>query len=249
MSSTLSAARLEWEAHLAREIEAAQGCWEAAIEGSLPAAQNRVIGELDERARELFTQLRDEATGLGDRTSEATGEFENRLTELQESLQGALERLEFALSKAGESTTTLEHFSTRLGTLHEQALVGFHTQLDDVLSLHRNELHRRSGSLLEELATRIRLRFEETSQHAAQHFDERIAAMVAPQILRTEESVHRMAGGRSLLDAAISLQQDRIATVADEAFAESLSRFRDNLGSAEQLLDDASRGVTSRNLA
>ena len=249
VGSTLSAARLEWEAHLAREIEAAQERWEAAIEGSLPAAQNRVIGELDERARELFTQLRDEATGLGDRTSEATGEFESRLAELRESLQGALERLEFALSKAGESTTTLEHFSSRLGTLHEQALVGFHTQLDDVLSLHRNELHRRSESLFEELATRIRLRFEETSQHAAQDFDERIAAMVAPQILRTEEAVHRMAGGRSLLDAAISLQQDRISTVADEAFAESLSRFRDNLGSAEQLLDDASRGVTSRNLA
>ena len=207
-----------------------------------------MIGELDERARELFTQLRDEATGLGNRAAEATSDFERRVTELRESLQGAQERLEFAAARAGESTTTLEHFSSRLGQLHEQALVGFHTQLDDVLSLHRNELHRRSESLFEELASRVRARFDEASQHAALDFDERIAALVAPQILRTEEAVHRMAGGRSLLDAAISLQQDRITTVADEAFAESLSRFRENLGSAEQLLDEASRGVTSRNL-
>ncbi len=249
VSSTLSSARLEWEGHLAREIEAAQRRWKAALEESLPPAQNRVTGELDERARELFTQLRDEATGLGNRAAEATNEFERRVTELRESLQGAQERLEFAAAKAGESTTTLEHFSSRLGQLHEQALVGFHTQLDDVLSLHRNELHRRSESLFEELASRVRARFDEASQHAALDFDERIAGLVAPQILRTEESLHRMAGGRSLLDAAISLQQDRISTVADEAFAESLSRFRENLGSAEQLLDDASRGVTSRNLA
>ncbi|MEQ1354584.1 MAG: hypothetical protein ABLT11_11230, partial [Candidatus Acidiferrum sp.] len=249
VSSTLAAARQEWESHLAREIEVAQERWQVALDESLPAAQNRVIGELDERARELFTQLRDEATGLGTRAAEATHDFEVRVTELRESLQGAQERLEFAAAKAGESTTTLEHFSSRLGQLHEQALVGFHTQLDDVLSLHRNELHRRSESLFEELASRVRARFDEASQHAALDFDERIAALVAPQILRTEESLHRMAGGRSLLDAAISLQQDRISTVADEAFAESLSRFRENLGSAEQLLDDASRGVTSRNLA
>lgn len=52
-----------------------------------------------------------------------------------------------------------------------------------------------------------------------------------------------------LLDAALAMQQDRIRTVADEAFAESLSRFRENLGSAEQLLDEASRGVTARNIA
>ncbi len=248
VTSTLSTARMEWEQQLEREIDGARERWQATLEGSLPAAQDRAMRHLDERARELFTQLRDEATGLGDKTAEATGAFERRLTELRESLQGALERLEFALSKAGESTTTLEHFSSRLGMLHEQALVGFHTQLDDVLSLHRNELHRRSDSLFEELASRIRIGFEEASQHAALEFDERITATVAPQILRTEESLHRMAGGRSLLDAAISLQQDRISTVADEAFAESLSRFRENLGSAEQLLDDAARTVTSRNL-
>ena len=251
--STLSSARLEWEEHLAKEIEMAQARWQATIETSLPSARNRAIGEVDERARELFSQLREEAANhaaaLRDRTAEATAEVERRLMGLRESLQESSERLEFTLAKAGESTATLEHFSSRLGTLHEQALVGFHTQLDDVLSLHRNELHRRSDSLFEDIASRIRMAFEEASQRAAGDFDERVAAIVTPHILSTEESIHRMTGGRALLDAALSMQQDRIQTAADEAFAEALSRFRDNLGSAEQLLDDASRSVTSRNLA
>jgi ribosome recycling factor len=94
----------------------------------------------------------------------------------------------------------------------------------------------------------MRTAFEEASQHAAGDFDERIAAIVAPHVQRTEESIHRMAGGRALLDAALAIQQDRIYSAADEAFAQALSRFRDSLGSAEQLLDDASRTVTSRNL-
>ena len=51
------------------------------------------------------------------------------------------------------------------------------------------------------------------------------------------------------MDAAISMQQDRIRTAADEAFAESISRFKDNLGGAEQLLDETARSVTGRNIA
>jgi ribosome recycling factor len=133
--------------------------------------------------------------------------------------------------------------------LHEQALVGFHTQLDDVLSLHRNELHRRSESLFEDVTSRLRTAFEEASNRAAGEFEQRISGMIAPHVQSTEESLHRLAGGRVLLDAAISMQQDRIKAAADEAFAESLSRFKDNLGGAEQLLDETARSVTSRNIA
>ncbi|PYU00295.1 MAG: hypothetical protein DMG34_19490 [Acidobacteria bacterium] len=57
-----------------------------------------------------------------------------------------------------------------------------------------------------------------------------------------------MAGGRSLLDASLSLQQERIRSAADDAFAESLARFRENLGGVEQLLQEASQGVIGRNL-
>lgn len=217
---SFSTARLDCDAHVAREMEMAKALWQASLETSLHTAQNRVVGDV-----------------------------EQRLTGLRNSLQESTERMEFGLARANEATTTLDNFSNRLGVLHEQALVGFHTQLDDVLSLHRNELHRRSESLFEDVTSRLRTAFEEASNRAATEFEGRISGMLAPHVQSTEESIHRMAGGRALLDAAISMQQDRIRTAADEAFAESLSRFKDNLGGAEQLLDETARGVTSRNIA
>src|SRR5207247_7212441 len=66
--------------------------------------------------------------------------------------------------------------------------------------------------------------------------------------LSVDEAVHRLAGGRSLLDAALTMQQDRIRNSADEAFAESLARFRENLGSVEQILQESSQSITYRNL-
>ena len=251
--AAFSAARQDWDEHLSKEIEHAQERWHSTIESTLPLAQNRAVGDLEERGRELFTRLQGEAArhalALKEQANGVSTELESRLLGLRESLQESSERLEYALARATESSATLEHFSSRLGILHQQALVGFQTQLDDVLSLHRNELHRRSESLFDEIASRIKLAFDDASLGAAGDFDERVAAIVAPHVQRTEESIHRMAGGRVLLDAALAMQQDRIRTVADEAFAESLSRFRENLGSAEQLLDDASRGVTSRSIA
>ena len=216
----LSTARLDADAHIAREMEMAKALWQATLETSLHTAQTRVVGDV-----------------------------EQRLLGLRESLQETAQRLEFGVARANESATTVENFSNRLGVLHEQALVGFHTQLDDVLSLHRNELHRRSESLFEDVTSRLRTAFEEASNRAAGEFDQRISGMVTPHVQSAEESIHRMAGGRALLDAAISMQQDRIRTAADEAFAESLSRFKDNLGGAEQLLDETARSVTSRNIA
>src|SRR5262249_1709929 len=76
-----------------------------------------------------------------------------------------------------------------------------------------------------------------------------IESMVQPHIAQTDEAIQRLAGGRSLLDAALSLQQERIRAVADEAFADSLARFRENLGSVEQILQESSQNVTGRNLA
>ena len=216
----VTTARLDCEAHVAREMEMAQALWQASLETTLQTAQNRVVGDV-----------------------------EQRLTGLRNSLQESAERLEFTLARANESATTLDNFPHRLGVLHEQALVGFHGQLDDVLSLHRNELHRRSESLFEDITSRLRTAFDEASSSAAGEFEARISGMVAPHVQSTEESIHRMAGGRALLDAAISMQQDRIRTAADEAFADSLSRFKDNLGGAEQLLDETARSVTGRNIA
>src|SRR5208337_1916679 len=63
-----------------------------------------------------------------------------------------------------------------------------------------------------------------------------------------EEAVHRLAGGRSLLDAAMTMQQDRIRNSADEAFADSLARFRENLGTVESVLNESAQGITARHL-
>ena len=79
-------------------------------------------------------------------------------------------------------------------------------------------------------------------------FEQQIKEVVQPQVTSAEEAVHRLAGSRSLLDAALTMQQDRIRDTADEAFAESLARFRENLGSVEQILQDSSQSITYRNL-
>jgi hypothetical protein len=120
--------------------------------------------------------------------------------------------------------------------------------LDDVLSIHRNELHRRSEILFEEIHARIRSSFETANSEALEKFDEQVHSMVAPHVQQTEEAIHRLAGGRSLLDAAMTMQQDRIRASADEAFAESLSRFRENLGTVEQLLSESAQSITGRHL-
>ena len=125
----------------------------------------------------------------------------------------------------------------------------FQAQLDDVLTLHRNELHRRSESLYEELNSRMNLSFGAAGHDALARFDEQMRSTLEPHINATNEAVQRLAGGRSLLDAALTLQQDRIRNTADEAFAESLGRFRENLGGVEQLLQESAQRVTSQNLA
>ena len=132
--------------------------------------------------------------------------------------------------------------------MQQQALSGFQSQLDDVLSLHRNELHRQSGSLFEEIHGRIRSSFETANSQALESFEAQIQSMVQPHVTKAEEAVHRLAGGRSLLDAAMTMQQDRIRNSADEAFAESLARFRENLGTVEQLLNESAQTITARNM-
>jgi hypothetical protein len=204
---------------------------------TLRESLNSAAAEADQRAAAIRESL-----------GSATTEAEQRIAGLRNSLQEQSQWLEAALGRAAESTERLEHFSARTETAQRQALAGFESQIDDVLSLHRNEMHRRSETLLEEVNTRIRNTFEENSQLALSRFDQQIDSMVQPHISRTEEAIHRLAGGRSLLDAALTLQQDRIRASADEAFAESLASFRENLGGVEQLLQEAAQTVAARNL-
>jgi hypothetical protein len=226
------------------------------VEQQTAAAREAMIIATTE-AEQRVTVLRDSLQGQAERqaaevreaTTSAAAEAEQRWSALRNSLQDQSQWLEAALARAAESSERLDHFSARTETAQRQALAGFESQVDDVLSLHRNELHRRSETLFEEINGRIRSTFEEHCQRAISRFDQQVESMVQPHISKTEEAIHRLAGGRSLLDAALTLQQDRIRTSADEAFAESLARFRENLGGVDQILQEAAQSVAARNLA
>jgi hypothetical protein len=219
---------------LTQDVQAAQTRWQEQLERGLQSAQERAAEKLKSQAQELRKELREEA--------------EKQHSASRESLESQLKRIEETLAQAKEATERLEQLPARIETVQHQAVAGFQSQLDDVLSLHRNELHRRSETLFEEIHSRIRASFEAANSASLEKFDQQIQSMVGPHIQQTEEAVHRLAGGRSLLDAALTMQQDRIRNSADDAFAESLARFRDNLGSVEQLLNESSAAITTRHL-
>lgn len=113
----------------------------------------------------------------------------------------------------------------------------------------RNELRCESQSLVEQINTRIRSTFDEVANKASEEFERRIQQMLEPHITHAEETIHRLAGNRALVDAALTLQQERIRVAAEEAFAESLVHFRENLGSVEQMLRESSQSITAQSLA
>jgi hypothetical protein len=252
VTAALSSAQSFSHGQLASELEAVQAQWRAAIENALAEVQDRAAGGLNEHARRLMTQLQDEmarhATAARESAASTVTEAEQRMAALRDTLQEQTQRLESALARAGETSLRLEQHSAQLENVQQQALAGFQAQLENVASPHREEMQRRSEAILEEINARIRATFEEASRQALAQFDRQIAEMVQPHVTRAEEAVHRLAGGRSLLDAALTLQQDRIRNSADEAFAESLARFRENLGSVEQILQESSQSITWRNL-
>ena len=204
--------------------------------------QERLGNEMEQRIRALHSAAKDIAAEAEERVSGIRSEALGKLQE-----NSAL--LEQSIARAGAAASQLDQYSERLGATQQYALQGFQSQLDDVLSLHRNELHRRSETLFDDLNTRIRRSFDEASHDAVRKFDEQVRSLAEPHIEKTNEAISRMAGGRSLLDASLALQQERIRSAADDAFAESLARFRENLGGVEQLLQEASQGVISRNVA
>src|SRR6266699_3464171 len=252
VTAALSSAQAFSHGQLASELEAAQARWREAIESTLAEAQDRAAGGLNEHARGLRTELQEEmarhATAARESAASAVTEADERMAAVGNTLQEQTQRLESALARAGETSQQLEQHSAQLENTQKQALAGFQAQLENVLSPHRDEVQRRSEAILEEINARIRVTFEEASRQAVAQFDREIAEMVQPHVTRAEEAVHRLAGGRSLLDAALTLQQDRIRNSADEAFAESLARFREKLGGVEQILQESSPTITRYNL-
>jgi len=252
-SAFLSTAQQNWQNHLAGELEAAQGRVQIAVDNAIAGAQTQAAESLNDHANTVLQQFQQEAERLqaGFRESAAlvASESDLRLAALKDLTQAHAGRIEATLVRASEVLGRLELFPQRVETAQQDALAGFQSQLDDILSLHRNEMHRCSESLFEDISARIHATFEESSRRAATQFGQQIESLVQPHLVQVEQGIHRLAGGRSLLDAATSLQQERIRVSADEAFAEALASFRGNLGGVEQLLRESADAVAARSLA
>jgi hypothetical protein len=257
IAEAMANAEAQLKAQFDGRLEASKGQIQEFLEGAIARLNEhtaQAVGQRGEQLRaRLLENLGSEAeqriAALRESSQGILAEVQQLIQSLRTELQSQAGLLDHATERAGETAFQLDQLASRLGTTQQLAIEGFQSQLDDVLSLHRNELHRRSESLFEELNGRIRRSFEEASSAAVSKFDEQVRGLVEPHISQTNDVIHRLAGGRSLLDAALTLQQERIRNSADEAFAESLGRFRENLGGVEQLLHDASQGVITRNLS
>jgi hypothetical protein len=231
---TLGAALNEIQQKVTATFEQAQNSMRERLAQEVGSAQQLAAAALQEQTQQLREELKQESAAQS--------------TTMLGSLGEQTRQLEETLARANQATERLEQFAARIESVQQQAISGFQAQLDDVLSLHRNELHRQSGTLFEEIHARIRSSFEAANSEALEKFEQHVESMVQPHITRTEEAVHRLAGGRSLLDAAMTMQQDRIRNSADEAFAESLARFRENLGTVEQVLNESAQAITARHM-
>ena len=227
-------AQTSLRAQFTQDIEAAESRLRSDVQSALDNSQANAAENLKAITQDLHKQLEDHGS--------------YRVKSLQDAFDVQSRKLEETHARAAETLEKIDQFPVRFDTARQQAVGNFQSQLDDVLSLHRNELHRRSETLFEEIHARIRSSFEAANSEALEKFDQQIQSMVEPHVRQTEEAIHRLAGGRSLLDAAMTMQQDRIRNSADEAFAESLGRFRENLGGVEQLLNESAQTITSRHL-
>ena len=256
LADAVVSADAQMKAHFGGQIESARTQIQEFVESAIARMNVHVAQTVGQRGEELQSkaldsirsEIEERITALRTAAHTLVADTEQRFEGLRAELQNQARLLDHSNTRAGETAFQLDQLASRLGTTQQLALEGFQSQLDDVLTLHRNELHRRSESLFEELSGRVRRSFDEASSAAASKFDEQVRGLVEPHISETNDAIHRLAGGKSLLEAALTLQQDRIRNSADEAFAESLARFRENLGGVEQLLHEASQGVISRNL-
>jgi hypothetical protein len=253
VAAALGSAHAKWQSDLAGEAEAAQMRWQAAVDNALAAAQEQAAGSLNEKANGLLAAFQQEAERVGGAfhasATEVAEKSDRQAQGRRELLQAQTERAEAAAARAAETSERLEQLAARLETVQEHALTRFQSQADDVLSLHRNELHRSSETLLEEIAARIRTAFDASGREAVSRFAEEIESLIQPQVSKATDAMQRLAGGRSLLDAALTMHQERIRASTDESFGEALAQFRANLGGVEELLREAAENITTRSLS
>lgn len=249
VTSALEATQTSWQGEIFKELEAAHGQLRERLENTLAEAQDRAAGALNEHSRSLLTQLQEDtarqAAFLRDSAGTSIAEWEQRVAAVGDTLNEQAARAESILSRAGETHQRIEQYSAEL----QNALAAFNAQVAETINQRGGELHREAESLIGQVNAHARSTFEDASNKAIAEFGRQIQEMVQPHIAQTEEALQRLAGSRSMVDAAITLQQDRIRTTADEAFAESLAHFRENLGGVEQILHESSQSIIGQSLA
>jgi len=234
VAATQSEAQNSLREHLTQEVQAAQSRWQSELDQALNAAQQQAAEDLKQYTQELRKQVEEEGS------KQSSG--------MREAAETHATRLEEKLAEAKAATDRLEQIPSRIETAQQQAASRIQSQLDEAMNLRRDELDRQSEAIFEEIQARIRSSFEAANSEALGKFGEQVQSMLGPHLQQTEEAVQRLADGRSLLDAAMAMQQERIRGSADEAFAESMARFRENLGSVEQVLNDSAQSITTRHL-
>lgn len=246
-------AQSDWQKQVEGELEAAQSRLQILADNTISAAQVDAAKAINDHANGVIAQFQQETerlqTAFQQAAAVASAESDLQVKGLHAAADTEIGRLEHAIARASEAGGKLETFPQRIEMAQQHALDEFQSQLDDVLSIHRNELHRRSESLFDELSGRIHAMFTDASGHAASGFKQHIESLVQPHITQAQEAIHRLAGGRSMLEAATALQQDRVRIAADEAFAAALANFRANLGGVEQLLRESADAIAAKSLA
>jgi len=237
-------------------------------EGQIAARADAATRSLEDLAKQQEETVKARRDGLEAKAVEVQRQVTSALTAAQSSWREQLSK-EVAVARAHAS----EHLETMLAVAQDRAAGGLNQHLHSLLAefqeetarraavliesaaaaeaewaQRRNELRRESESLVEEISVRTRS-FDEAANKAKEEFEQQIQEMLQPHLTHAEEAIHRLAGTRSLVDAALTLQQDRIRVSADEAFAESLTHFREDLGGVEQTLRESSQSITVQSLA
>jgi hypothetical protein len=232
------------------------------------ARAESTMRSLEETAKEQEETAKAEREGLEAKAAEVQQQVSSALSRAQSSLR---EQLSKEVESVQAQTSGL--LETTLAEAQDRAAGGLNQHLRSLLAqfqeetarhatvlsesagaaageweLRRNELRRESESLVEQINAAIRSTFGEAADEAREQFERQIQEMLEPQFTQTEEAIHRLAGSRAMVDAVLTLQQDRIRVSADEAFAESLAHFRKNLSSVEQVLRESSKSISAQSL-
>ena len=108
------------------------------------------------RARLLTPEQRAEiarhAATVRESATSAAREAEQRVATLRDALLEQTQRLESALTSAGETSQHLEQHSAQIENVQQQALTGFQAQIENQFSPQREEMQRRSQEFAAKMA-------------------------------------------------------------------------------------------------